>query len=77
LDGAVPLVVEVYGRSEEPGPLLSILERQEGGDGVTLSVSQGTALAAVLAHIHTHIEAGAPLDPPGTGREEVGVRQES
>jgi hypothetical protein len=67
--GNVSLVVEVFQDDKDRTPLLSIMEYDREGV-VTLPAHQASALAAVLQHIGTGIEAGTPLDPPGAGRDE-------
>jgi hypothetical protein len=69
LDGQVPLVVEVFQRSCDPAPLMSLFELDDEGY-LTMPLPQSGPLAAVLRHIALRAEAGAPLEPPATSRDD-------
>ena len=68
LGGDAPLVVEVFQGPGDPTPKVSILERVAQGAVVVLPMSAVGPLADLLAHIASGVEAGTPLNPPGTGR---------
>jgi hypothetical protein len=69
LDGQVPLVVEVFQRPCDPAPLMSLFELDDEGY-LTMPLPQSGPLAAVLHHICSRSEAGTPLDPPATTRDD-------
>src|SRR5262245_6991818 len=69
LNGQSPILVEIHQGVGYPEPVVSILDGAEDGDQLSIALSQAGALAALLAHVTSQVQAGAPLDPPGAQRE--------
>ena len=70
LDGATPLVVELFQGRGDAIPSLSIMER-DGRERVTIPLSRLRLLAAVLTHVAETVPTGDRLDPPGCGRVDL------
>jgi hypothetical protein len=67
LNGAMPLIVEVFQGSGDEAPSLSIVE-YHGEMRLTIPVAEVWPLAVVLAHIAEGVLTGSKLDPRGCGR---------